>query len=550
MGHPKNARFICTNTSCDWWAFNRKSILRHMRRPGHMVIEVAANHGQQSFMKPSGSSPINSLTTTRSTRRWNLAKPNNISVRTDHITSDNIEKLHFGPEPTLFRWWVNFIFRLTGLGMIRLTAQQLDSEINSLTSERHRTISNEDLIQYAHDFGFIAPAGPSGDYVFPLVHLLSYVSPLDRSITKAVLEKLSIPGERDYLLQQPLTDLLEDGFEEFSERTIQVIKAREGIPPYEKMTLAQIGAIQGCTRERIRQIEAKFWEQLRSLQTTEYRSSFITAFIVGFMRRRCTLVIDKQDAIAPLLSLLARILGIPVLAAPYGEFLILGGTDLNEQNLNQLGAVPTGIDMSKVVAELESGTLPYLQQSDLQQVAKSITDRNVSHLTKTERVFLTLKSIGKPSHYSEVTAAYNSLYVNEEMHPHNIHAILSRCAEPDKERFGIVWIGVKGTYALKEWGYRRPDKTIFDAVTDIVTSRYEESGGKPVSLIAITAELGKQRQVVKNASLIFATSMNPRLKQIAKDMFVPMSSDGLAEEELSDGQLARTLREFLAELQD
>ena len=120
----------------------------------------------------------------------------------------------------------------------------------------------------------------------------------------------------------------------------------------------------------------------------------------------------------------------------------------------------------------------------------------------------------------------------------SIHAVLSR------ETQGIVWVGQRGTFALREWGYERPALGLFDAVTAIVTDKYAEIG-KPVPLNVIRAELPQYRDFVKETSLIFATSMNEQLRQVGKDAFVPKDPSEEPEEVgISDDELDLVLKQF------
>jgi hypothetical protein len=113
----------------------------------------------------------------------------------------------------------------------------------------------------------------------------------------------------------------------------------------------------------------------------------------------------------------------------------------------------------------------------------------------------------------------------------------------------VVWIGVRGTYALKEWGYERPSKGLFEAVADIVENRYEATG-TPVPFAVIAAEMGKLRRVVKLSSLTFATHCNPRLRRVSGDSFVPRAPDDEVVEEIAEDELDRILQEFEDHLGD
>jgi hypothetical protein len=107
----------------------------------------------------------------------------------------------------------------------------------------------------------------------------------------------------------------------------------------------------------------------------------------------------------------------------------------------------------------------------------------------------------------------------------------------------VVWIGIRSTFALKEWGYEHPSKSLFDSVTEIVEERYKETA-QPVPFGVIVAEMGKSRQIVNPSSLTIAAHCNPSLRRVGKESFVPKEPTEEIREEVSAEELDRILREF------
>jgi len=105
-----------------------------------------------------------------------------------------------------------------------------------------------------------------------------------------------------------------------------------------------------------------------------------------------------------------------------------------------------------------------------------------------------------------------------------------------------VWIGRKGTYALEEWGYKRPSLTLLNTVIEIVERKYTEMG-TPVPYSVILAGLGKYRKFVNPSSVSFVTYSNPRLIQTERDCFIPRP---IEESEIEDSaeELDKILQEF------
>ena len=310
------------------------------------------------------------------------------------------------------------------------------------------------------------------------------------------------------------------------------------------MTLEQLGEIYGCTRERIRQLERKFWRKITH-PTIEVRSSLVAALLADLMHRRGSLLLDSDQPETSFTHFLAKCLGIPYARTRVKKFALLGLSEDVLTGLSPIYPLSEATDSNLLAERLDCGVLSNLGRSDLNELAQAITESRFEQLNKTEKVYLALRNIGKPAHFSEVAEAYNALFPNDQMPERNVHAVLSRCAEPNAELHGIVWIRVKGTYALKENGYERPELGIYEAVAKIVQDRYVETG-RPAHLNVITTELGKQRPVVNPASLALATGANPYLEQVAKDYFVPKDPQQEAKTEEAANDLDSILREFRA----
>ena len=129
------------------------------------------------------------------------------------------------------------------------------------------------------------------------------------------------------------------------------------------------------------------------------------------------------------------------------------------------------------------------------------------------------------------------LWPDQFLSERNIH---SACTQ---KKQGIVWIGIKGTYALKEWGYEQPSMTLFESVCDIVRRKYKETS-KPVFLEIINSELGKYRRIINPTSILFAAYCNPSLKRVGRSSFIPKQDDVDDKEGISLNELDRIFREF------
>ena len=255
------------------------------------------------------------------------------------------------------------------------------------------------------------------------------------------------------------------------------------------------------------------------------------------MSKQGSLIVPQYSHEAFLLSFLAKCTSVPQAEFPHIGIVILGASPKDAMPPKSTGLVHEDIDTDSIATHLESERQLCLTQSDLKTLAESLSQFRRKHLTKGQKAYLALRAIGRPAHCSEITEVYNSLFPDQPSTEHNLHAVLSR------DEYGVVWIRIRSTFALKEWGYEHPSQTLFDTAVEIVKERYEETG-QPVPFTVIVAEMGKHRQVVNPSSLTIATHCNPNLRRIGKDSFGPKEPTEEIQEEISAEELDRILREF------
>lgn len=392
------------------------------------------------------------------------------------------------------------------------------------------------LINFGQQFGFIIPAWTSGYYLFPLARLLSHLSPLRVKVAKSVLEDLAEENGRDAIFQKPTDYWINQGLALFDERVTYVIKRRECILSGTKATLEEIGADSGVTRERVRQIEASFWEGNRLLGNPEVQVPFIKEILREvMMEQEGRLVASTKSSY---LRFTFKCMGIPFIKIPNTDLAIIGSLQKDVSSLmKSLDHWTNSLDADIIAVGSKLGDDLCLSASDLESICKKVVEFRQKHLNKAQRIYLTLRSIGRPAHYSEVTAEYNHLFPDEPSIEHNVHAVLTR------EAYGVVWVGARGTFALEEWGYHRPTRSLFETVEDIVSGLYK-STGNPVPFASIVAEIGKYRQVVNPISVTIAAHCNPNLQRVLKDFFIPKDSGEPVSEEMSTDELDRILQDF------
>lgn len=433
----------------------------------------------------------------------------------------------------LYRWFVRLNTRLARGKQAKLETQKINTLLNELqpNSRRWNVVPHEYTI-FGQELGLIYFLPNREEYIFPIAYLMSFLSQSNiNAFAQHYIEsfKQNISADSNQEILGKIKSVL-DGL---TTREASVIARRYGIFGNVKTTLEEIGKTFNLTRERIRQIEGK---GLRRLRRPSHCNKLVIPFICFIHQSRGNLVL-KNGELEKEILFIAKILNIPISQFPYTDKYILGlGTD--ELTIEK-GSIDTDISAEAIaeIIKLQSD-IPFTQ-TDLETIAAILREKPIRHITKSEKVYQILKQIGKPSHYSEITEMYNDVYPEDTSTERIIHAILTR------EEHGIVWIGIKGTYALKEWGFEHPSSTLFKTVKNIIEKKYQETR-KPVSFLIVQAEIGKYRKAVNRNSLFIASYLNPEIKIVNKDKLVPspVLQEKRSVKDVSAEELNRVLRNF------
>lgn len=450
------------------------------------------------------------------------------------LGSDSAGQEYFVATEAFFLWFTKLSARLARAHQSRLFEHQLTKFLNSFCVNGQWNIMPARAAKFGQCFGFIGPTCTSGQYVFPLAHILSLIPASTGQNAGAGLAKLY----RQYLLGASFEELLrkslDDGLSDFDSRVRHVVQARAGLMNSGGMTLERIGVSLGITRERVRQLESKFWDKLGKYGK---RRHFVLALLCDTMRNHGRLIVEADSSDALVRRFIAQCVGIPQTIVPHTKLILIGALAKDVPKLKSTGWFPEETDISYMAARLESDPHFCLIDEDLKVLTESLVQFRRKQLTRGQMAYLALKAIGKPAHSAEIAEVYNSLFPERPSIEHNLHAVLSR------QEYGVVWIGLRSTFALKEWGYEHPPKTLFSTVAEIVANRFRETGN-PVPFEVIIAEIGKYRKVVRPASITIAAYCNPALRRVSKESFVPEESTEQSEEEISKDELDRILKEF------
>ena len=464
-------------------------------------------------------------------------------------------------DSSLFHWFARLNVRLARAGRCCLNRGQLARLLSSLVSDGPRDSPPDSAVQWADSVGLATASCRPEEYVFPLARVLSFLSPPSMTVVEYVLRDIAETRMWTPPLDHTIVEAIEEGFSLWSETVVTVVRSRERLDTEHRGTLAHLGQRLMLSRERVRQIEEKFWravwggrrhptsaERQRGgikrpsslpLSVLDHRFSapFIKALVFDFFNHRGELTFFTGSGGAAVRRFLAKCAGIPVADFPRIGLSVVGSREEAFQAPEVVQGFPDSVSAVGVAARLGRSEDLTLSAREAGLYAQRLAAWNWRRLSRSQRVYLALREIGRPAHYSRVAEVHNSLFPDHPCAEHNVHAALNR------HRGGVVWIGIRGTFALREWGWERPERTLHKAVSEIVHRVYRETGN-PVPFSLIVAEIGKHRRLVKPSSLVVATQCNLELRRIGAGSFVPRSPGDESFEESSGEELDRILREF------
>ena len=429
----------------------------------------------------------------------------------------NSKKKYFIPKRRLFQWFCQLNLRLAQVKQVRLSKHQLAKLMGLLCIHERWDTPSTEVIRFGKQFGFIGTAWTEGYYFFPVAYILSFMpSELSEATVKYIIEEISSNTKNDNFFLQPLTkESITENFSCLTESESYIIRAREGLLTGKKMTLQWLGIHYGTTRERIRQMEAKSW---RKLQKSVNAPTFSRALIYHIMSKQGSLMVKTDSPEMLTIGFLSKCSRVPYATLSHINLVILGALPEDTILVKPRKLLLDNIDSVSLINQWESEGRFCLIKRDLKFLAESIIRFCLKRLYKGQRVYLALRTIGKPAHSSKITEVYNSLFPDHPSTEYNIQAVLNH------EKYGVAWIGIRNTFALKEWGYEHPSKTLLNTVTKIVEKKYKETT-RPVPFTVIVTEMEKYRQVVKNSSLTIASYRNPNLRRRGKNSFIPKNPE-------------------------
>jgi hypothetical protein len=450
----------------------------------------------------------------------------------------DISLRHWIPKKALFEWYSNLSIDLAHKKQAKLSLQELLPLVNSLRNIGQWDIPPVEIIDFGRIYGFMGQGTIENSFVFPTAQVL-----FSKSDSTIGMFGLAIQDMIDIKLPTISSDYspfeaTEKIFSNVSPRTRLVIESREGLSTGRGMTLEETANLlpgdKKLTRERIRQIEAKFWRSI--LHPVRVRRALII-LLKDVMEHHGSLIEYMGSPESAARIFIVRCAGIPFAQFPHTEIVVIG---VNQEDVFEFESSEWyrgEPDAMATASKIESIGKFSLLDNDIAIIAEDIFDYSKSHQTKTEKVLIALKRIGKPSHYTSIAEVYHSIFPNDHMSLHAIHALLG------KEEHGVVWIGIRGTFALSEWGYEHPSKGLFDSVTEIVNDVYSKTH-QPVPFQMIVTEMGRYRKVARLTSITIAATCNPYVTPVENHCFVPANISWGEEVQEAPADLDNLLRDF------
>lgn len=443
---------------------------------------------------------------------------------------DENEGERYIPKRTLYKWFVKLNLRLAIIKFCTLSESQLLSQMNSLRLNGTWHHPPSDYIKFGQDFGFLSRLEGQDRYNFPISYAMSFFSQPSIKVAREYLLNRSYDADITPQSEQSILERLRNALEDLASSQQQyVIMRRHGILGFNDMTLQEIGQQLQLTRERIRQIEARCWKMIWRLP---FKRRLVPLLLIYVLNRKGSLLVTSSN-IHREIEFICKCLNVPLWTFPYVNIMSIGHVS---NNINLPGNFWRDLSNLETTVKNFLSALPLqLIQEDVEEITSMLIPIIFKRITKTQKLYLALKQIGKPAHFSEVTDMYMHMFPREYTTEHSVHAALLR------EEYGVVWIGSKGTFALEEWGYERPTSSLMDTIAQIVEEKYQ-SIRSPVPFVVIQAEIGKHRRIVNPHSLVLASYCNPKLKHVGGFCFLPRKEAN--DEEVADDELDRTLREF------
>jgi hypothetical protein len=473
----------------------------------------------------------------------NLDDVSNKSI--EKILSDKNEVIFWGSENNarkyfifkndLFRWFISLNIKLARQKIFRITNINFVNLFKSISPKEELDDCPREIITFGHRYGLIGYDYDSAFHFFPLIRLLT-LTEKDLELSINTLREVNFKDLFTENLEKTIGDLFDFGLSLHKPDLVSVVKKREGLSTGRVIKLRQIAKLSDFSPEGIRRKELQFWGRLNQ-QPDKFLKPFLKALILLIMNRSGSLIQYINGDKELIFKFLCKCSGIKLVELPNIDLIIFDQISSKIQSVFSKKNY-FKLDFGDVVTDLREVFDNEISFEDLIDISKRILNYRRLKVQATQRVCLTLKKINRPAHYSEIAEIHNNIFPENSTSEHNIHSYLLR------EELGVVYVGVRGTFALKEWGYKRPEMKLYDQVESIVNSVFEKTK-RPVSFNTICAELGKCRSLVNLNSIKMSIYLNPKLERIENTKFIPKDEKKFAESIINLEKTEKVFSQFV-----
>jgi DNA-directed RNA polymerase delta subunit len=253
------------------------------------------------------------------------------------------------------------------------------------------------------------------------------------------------------------------------------------------MTLEEIGNHFEVTRERIRQIERRAWDQFN-------KHTIVVAPIFNLVERNFKRSCENREELTSIVVDILLKNDCVVDRTDIGKFVLLTrALVFLDPELDKSGYVENHWpQFSYFACKIEP---PVIRHHKVADTVKKEKERH-RRLSYTEMACQILKNEGQPLHWSEIA---NRAYHLKRRDTFNSTALYNALMNHPN-----LFVRVdSGTYALAEWGFSQ-----IDTYPDIIASILKSSK-KPLSADTIYHKVNEIRQV-KQSTLIMSLDLHPR----------------------------------------
>lgn len=381
---------------------------------------------------------------------------------------------------------------------------------------KREDINIQNVIARLSNYGLIVSANEK--FSFPIHHLINYVERLryteESEIIINYIERQRKIGNKN--VKNPFEDIYMRLFSILRSllrpRQNEIIQLRYGLNG-EKLTLEAIGNRWNITRERIRQIQMSAMCKLKYSSEIKQIKEMYYEVVVG---NKGSIILSRNISRIGInrLAFILEILGIPFYKCK--EEIIIGySEDLITKCFEQDMLWQKEIDVQMIRKKLNQVGLWWVGDCDVYWLIDKVKKIVEKKRHKIHRLYITLKDLGRPSHYSEIALRHNEIFPEHCTTEHNIHAALT--IYPDH----FIWTGKHGYYALPEWGYERPKMGLKETCYKIVYERYKKTG-KAVDFSYVLSQVSKYRKLVNPNSVRFSCYFNEFINVTEDDKLIPI----------------------------